>query len=211
MKISYIYKVYPIHQLVLVYPTITETPQISESPTPTPTETPTNTPSETPAAVTATTYVYNIGACSFSCDSSVCYSSDSSFVPLTVIYSDINLTTFYPDGLVYYEDNGYNVNSGQITLQTSCLASTCDTYTNYDVSNNSYGEVDVTITLSDNSPFTFTVNLDTTYWDVRLAIKGDTMATGNIISATDAQLINQWVLGNGTMTGFDFSRCYVGN
>jgi hypothetical protein len=138
-------------------PTITETPQISESPTPTPTETPTNTPSETPAAVTATTYVYNIGACSFSCDSSVCYSSDSSFVPLTVIYSDINLTTFYPDGLVYYEDNGYNVNSGQITLQTSCLASTCDTYTNYDVSNNSYGEVDVTITLSDNSPFTFTV------------------------------------------------------
>lgn len=59
--------------------------------------------------------------------------------------------------------------------------------------------------LTDNSGnFTFTVNLDTTYWDVRLAIKGDTMATGNIISATDAQLINQWVLGNGTMTGFDY-------
>ena len=45
--------------------------------------------------------------------------------------------------------------------------------------------------LTDNSGnFTFTVNLDTTYWDVRLAIKGDTMAVGNIISATDAQLIN---------------------
>jgi hypothetical protein len=58
---------------------------------------------------------------------------------------------------------------------------------------------------TDNSGnFTFTVNLDTTYWDVRLAIKGDTMATGNIISSTDAQLINQWVLGNGTMTGFDY-------
>lgn len=57
--------------------------------------------------------------------------------------------------------------------------------------------------------FTFTVNLDTTYWDVRLAIKGDTMATGNIISATDAQLINQWVLGNGTMTGFDFYHADV--
>jgi len=52
--------------------------------------------------------------------------------------------------------------------------------------------------------FTFTVNLDTTYWDVRLAIKGDTMGIGNVISATDAQLINQWVLGNGTMTGFDY-------
>ena len=59
--------------------------------------------------------------------------------------------------------------------------------------------------LTDNSGnFTFTVNLDTTYWDVRLAIQGDTMDVGNIISATDAQLINQWVLGNGTMEGFDF-------
>lgn len=55
-----------------------------------------------------------------------------------------------------------------------------------------------------NGNFTFTVNLDTTYWDVRLAIQGDTMAAGNVISATDAQLINQWVLGNGTMAGFDY-------
>ncbi len=55
-----------------------------------------------------------------------------------------------------------------------------------------------------NGDFDFTVNLDTTYWDVRLAIKGDTMGVGNIISSTDAQLINQWVLGNGTMTGFDY-------
>jgi hypothetical protein len=59
--------------------------------------------------------------------------------------------------------------------------------------------------LTDNSGnFTFTVNLDTTYWDVRLAMQGDTMGIGNIISATDAQLINQWVLGQGTMTGFDY-------
>ena len=55
-----------------------------------------------------------------------------------------------------------------------------------------------------NGDFDFTVNLDTTYWDVRLAIQGDTMGVGNVISATDAQLINQWVLGNGTMTGFDY-------
>ena len=52
--------------------------------------------------------------------------------------------------------------------------------------------------------FNITVPLDTTYWDVRLAIKGDTMGVGNIISSTDAQLINQWVLGNGTMSGFDY-------
>lgn len=61
-----------------------------------------------------------------------------------------------------------------------------------------------TYTTDNSGNFTFTVNLDTTYWDVRLAIKGDTMDVGNIISATDAQLINQWVLGNSTMSGFDY-------
>ena len=55
-----------------------------------------------------------------------------------------------------------------------------------------------------NGDFQFTVNLDTSYWDVRLAIQGDTMDVGNVITATDAQLINQWVLGNATPSGFDF-------
>ena len=59
--------------------------------------------------------------------------------------------------------------------------------------------------VTDNSGnFNISVPLDTTYWDVRLAIQGDTMGVGNIISSTDAQLINQWVLGNGTMAGFDY-------
>jgi hypothetical protein len=57
---------------------------------------------------------------------------------------------------------------------------------------------------NNNGNFNFTVNLDTSYWDVRLAIQGDTMGVGNVITATDAQLINQWVLGNSTQTGFDF-------
>jgi hypothetical protein len=52
--------------------------------------------------------------------------------------------------------------------------------------------------------FSFTENIDTSYWDVRLAIQGDTMGVGNIISATDAQLINQWVLGTSAMSGFDY-------
>lgn len=52
--------------------------------------------------------------------------------------------------------------------------------------------------------FAISVPLDTTYWDVRLAIQGDSMAVGNVISTADAQLINQWVLGNGTMSGFDY-------
>lgn len=55
-----------------------------------------------------------------------------------------------------------------------------------------------------NGDFNISVPLDTTYWDVRLAIQGDTMGVGNIISSTDAQQINQWVLGNGNMTGFDY-------
>jgi hypothetical protein len=57
--------------------------------------------------------------------------------------------------------------------------------------------------------FNFTVNLDTSYWDVRLAIQGDTMGVGNVITATDAQLINQWVLGNSTQSGFDFFTAEV--
>ena len=59
-------------------------------------------------------------------------------------------------------------------------------------------------TTDNDGDFTISVPLDTTYWDVRLAVQGDTMGVGNIVSSTDAQLINQWVLGNGTMTGFDY-------
>jgi len=61
-----------------------------------------------------------------------------------------------------------------------------------------------TYVTDNNGAFAISVPLDTTYWDVRLAVKGDTMGVGNIISSTDAQLINQWVLGNGNMTGFDY-------
>ena len=52
--------------------------------------------------------------------------------------------------------------------------------------------------------FSFSEILDTTFWDVRLAVKGDTMGVGNVISTTDAQLINQWVLGVGAPKDFDF-------
>ncbi len=38
--------------------------------------------------------------------------------------------------------------------------------------------------------FQFTETLDTTYWDTRIAIQGDTMGVGNIISTADAQKIN---------------------
>jgi len=52
--------------------------------------------------------------------------------------------------------------------------------------------------------FSFVEALDTTYYDVRLSVKGDTMSVGNIISTADAHKINQWVLGQSTPVGFDF-------
>ncbi len=52
--------------------------------------------------------------------------------------------------------------------------------------------------------FSFNEILDTTYFDVRLAIKGDTMGVGNVISVADAQQINQWVIGSSTPSDWDF-------
>ena len=46
--------------------------------------------------------------------------------------------------------------------------------------------------------------LDTTYWDVRMVVKGDTMIPGNIFSTADAQKTNQAILGQYTPTGFDY-------
>ena len=52
--------------------------------------------------------------------------------------------------------------------------------------------------------FSFTETLDTTYWDVRLAVKGDTLGLGNVISTADAQKINQWAIGALTPSAFDY-------
>ena len=46
--------------------------------------------------------------------------------------------------------------------------------------------------------------LDTTYWDVRMVVKGDTMTPGSVISTADAQKINQSILAQYTPTGFDY-------
>jgi hypothetical protein len=46
--------------------------------------------------------------------------------------------------------------------------------------------------------------LDTTYWDVRMVVKGDTMTPGNVFSTADAQKINQSILGQYTPSGFDY-------
>jgi hypothetical protein len=50
----------------------------------------------------------------------------------------------------------------------------------------------------------FYKNIDTSYWDVRMSVKGDTMTPGSVFSTADAQKINQTVLGQYTAKGFDF-------
>ena len=46
--------------------------------------------------------------------------------------------------------------------------------------------------------------IDTTYWDVRMVVKGDTMTPGSVFSTADAQKINQAILSQYTPTGFDY-------
>jgi hypothetical protein len=46
--------------------------------------------------------------------------------------------------------------------------------------------------------------LDTTYWDVRMVVKGDTMTPGNVFSTADAQKINQAILAQYSPSGFDY-------
>lgn len=48
------------------------------------------------------------------------------------------------------------------------------------------------------------VVVDTTFFNARLYVKGDTLTVGNTISTADAAKVNQWVLGQATPTGFDY-------
>jgi hypothetical protein len=62
-----------------------------------------------------------------------------------------------------------------------------------------------TSTTNVDGNFTFTnLPIDITSWDVRIRVNGSTLATGNIISVSDSQKINRFVLGQDTPTGFDF-------
>ena len=52
--------------------------------------------------------------------------------------------------------------------------------------------------------FSFSEDVDTTYYDARLYVKGDTLSVGNIVSTADAQKINDWILGLASPSGFDY-------
>jgi hypothetical protein len=62
-----------------------------------------------------------------------------------------------------------------------------------------------TSTTNVDGAFTFTnLPIDITSWDVRIRVDGSTLTTGNIISVSDSQKINRFVLGQDVPTGFDF-------
>ena len=80
-----------------------------------------------------------------------------------------------------------------LTLALQSKPKTGSTWTNW-----------ITASTDTTGYFEFDEWLDTTYYDVRLYVKGDTMSVGNVISTADAHKINQWVLGQEVPTGFDF-------
>lgn len=73
--------------------------------------------------------------------------------------------------------------------------------------------VQVTTRVTDTSGnFAFnSLPIDTTGYDVRLNIQGDTMLVGNVISVADAQRVNQYVLSTATPVGFDYYASDVNN
>lgn len=64
---------------------------------------------------------------------------------------------------------------------------------------------------NDSGVLVFRQFLDTSYWDVRMTVKGDTMNVGKVYSTADAQKINEAVLGQYTPKGFDFYSFDVNN
>jgi hypothetical protein len=48
------------------------------------------------------------------------------------------------------------------------------------------------------------VSVDTSAWNVRINVKGDTLGYGNIVTTTDAQQVNKFILGVDQPSGFDF-------
>ena len=75
----------------------------------------------------------------------------------------------------------------------------------------SWSYVQTSVTNSQGK-FNFTdVAIDTTAWDVRIAVKGDTMGVGAIVSTADAQRANKFVLNTLSPAGFDFYSTDVNN
>ena len=131
--------------------------------------------------ITGTTTFTNIASTNYGNDTSMtAYSYGGKFVQRTLTFKGRFLTA-----------NGDGAKNLWISLEKK--AKTGSTWTTVN-----------TYKTNTAGRFNFTETLDTTYWDTRVAVKGDTMSYGNALSTADAQKINQTILGQYTPTGFDF-------
>jgi hypothetical protein len=131
--------------------------------------------------VTGTTTFTNVASTNYGNDTSMTvYSYGGKFIQRTLTFKGRFLTA-----------NGDGAKNLWISLEKK--AKTGSTWTQVN-----------TYKTNSTGKFTFIETLDTTYWDARIAIKGDTMSYGNALSTADAQKVNQTILGQYTPTGFDF-------
>ena len=52
--------------------------------------------------------------------------------------------------------------------------------------------------------FAFQADIDTTWYDAKVEVRGDTLSMGNVVTAADAQKVNRFVLGLEEPNAFDF-------
>jgi hypothetical protein len=52
--------------------------------------------------------------------------------------------------------------------------------------------------------FNFEADIDTTWYNAKIEVKGDTLSLGNVVTTADAQKVNRFVAGIETPTGFDY-------
>jgi hypothetical protein len=55
-----------------------------------------------------------------------------------------------------------------------------------------------------NGYFSFSEIIDTTWWNCKIQVNGDTMSLGHVVTTADAQKVNRFVLGIEQPTKFDF-------
>jgi hypothetical protein len=131
--------------------------------------------------ITGTTTFTNIASTNYGNDTSMtAYSYGGKFIQQTLTFKGRFLTT-----------TGDGAKNLWLALEKKAKSSSTWTTVN-------------TYQTGTDGRFNFTETLDTTYWDTRIAVKGDTMSYGNALSTADAQKINQTILGQYTPTGFDF-------
>lgn len=55
-----------------------------------------------------------------------------------------------------------------------------------------------------NGKFSFQADVDTTWYEAKIEVRGDTLSLGNVVTTADAQKVNRFVTGLETPTSFDY-------